>query len=133
MFKYVIRRILWMIPTLWFIVSIVFFAMHLLPGDPAIAILGEHATAEALEAIREKLDLNRPLILQYTSFLWNLVQGDLGTSLANSKPVTLLILRMLPYSIELSLSAIFISIVIGIPIGIPFREAKSIGFFFGTA
>jgi ABC-type dipeptide/oligopeptide/nickel transport system permease component len=107
-----------MIPTLWFIVTIVFFAMHLLPGDPAIAILGEYATAEALEAIREKLDLNRPLILQYTSFLWNLVQGDLGNSLSNGKPVALLILRMLPYSIELSISAIIISIIIGIPIGI---------------
>jgi len=107
-----------MIPTLWFIVTIVFFAMHLLPGDPAIAILGEYATAEALEAIREKLDLNRPLLVQYTFFLWNLVQGDLGTSLSNSKPVAMLILRMLPYSIELSISAIIISIIIGIPIGI---------------
>ena len=107
-----------MIPTLWFIVSIVFFAMHLLPGDPAIAILGEHASAEALEAIRDKLGLNRPLIVQYTSFLWNMIQGDLGTSLSNSKPVTSLIFRMLPYSIELSVSAIIISIIIGIPIGI---------------
>jgi len=107
-----------MIPTLWFIVSIVFFAMHLLPGDPAIAILGEHATAESLEQLREQLGLNRPLILQYVSFLGRLVQGDLGTSLTNNKPVNLLILRMLPYSVELSLSAIMISIVIGIPIGI---------------
>ena len=118
MFKYIIRRILWMIPTLWFIVSVVFFAMHLLPGDPAIAILGEYATAEALEHLREQLGLNRPLILQYLSFLGRLVQGDLGISLTNNKPVTQLILRMLPYSIELSLSAILISIVIGIPIGI---------------
>ena len=107
-----------MIPTLWFIVSIVFLAMHLLPGDPAIAILGEHATAEALEKLREHLGLNRPLIVQYLSFLGGLVQGDLGISLTNSKPVSQLILRMLPYSIELSLSAILISIVIGIPIGI---------------
>ncbi len=118
MFKYIIRRLLWMIPTLWFIVSIVFLAMHLLPGDPAIAILGEHATAEALEKLREHLGLNRPLIVQYLSFLGGLVQGDLGISLTNSKPVSQLILRMLPYSIELSLSAILISIVIGIPIGI---------------
>jgi len=116
--KYIVRRILWMIPTLWFIVSIVFFAMHLLPGDPAIAILGEYATAESLEHLREQLGLNRPLILQYLSFLGQLVQGDLGTSLTNNKPVNLLILRMLPYSVELSLSAIMISIVIGIPIGI---------------
>lgn len=107
-----------MIPTLWFIVSIVFFAMHLLPGDPAIAILGEHATAESLEHLREQLGLNRPLILQYLSFLGRLVQGDLGTSLINNKPVNLMILRMLPYSVELSLTAIMISIVIGIPIGI---------------
>jgi len=107
-----------MIPTLWFIVSIVFLAMHLLPGDPAIAILGEHATAEALEKLREHLGLNQPLIVQYLSFLGGLVHGDLGISLTNSKPVTQLILRMLPYSIELSLSAILVSIVIGIPIGI---------------
>ena len=98
--------------------------MHLLPGDPAIAILGEHATAEALEAIREKLGLNRPLLMQYTSFLGNLVQGDLGKSLSNSKPVSLLILRMLPYSIELSMSAILISIIMGIPIGIHYIELK---------
>lgn len=107
-----------MIPTLLFIVSIVFFAMHLLPGDPAIAILGEYATAESLEHLREQLGLNRPLILQYLSFLGQLVQGDLGTSLTNNKPVNLMILRMLPYSVELALSAIMISIVIGIPIGI---------------
>ena len=118
MLKYIVRRILWMIPTLLFIVSIVFFAMHLLPGDPAIAILGEYATAESLEHLREQLGLNRPLILQYFSFLGQLIQGDLGTSLTNNKPVNLLILRMLPYSVELSLSAIMISIVIGIPIGI---------------
>jgi len=116
--KYIIRRFLWMIPTLWFIVTIVFFAMHLLPGDPAIAILGEHATAEALAKLREQLGLDRPLILQYISFLENLIKGDLGTSLSNNKPVSQLILRMLPYSIELSLSAILISICIGIPIGI---------------
>jgi len=118
LFKYIIRRIFWMIPTLWFIVSIVFLAMHLLPGDPAIAILGEYATAEALEKLREHLGLNQPLIAQYLSFLGGLVQGDLGISLTKSKPVTQLILRMLPYSIELSLSAILVSIVIGIPIGI---------------
>ena len=107
-----------MIPTLLFIVTIVFFAMHLLPGDPAIAILGEYASAEALAGLREKLGLNRPLLIQYLSFLGNLIRGDLGTSLSNSKPVSFLIIRMLPYSIELSVSAIIISILIGIPIGI---------------
>jgi len=107
-----------MIPTLLFIVTIVFFAMHLLPGDPAIAILGEYASAEALADLREKLGLNRPLLTQYLSFLGNLIRGDLGTSLSNSKPVSFLIIRMLPYSIELSMSAILISILIGIPIGI---------------
>ena len=107
-----------MIPTLWFIVTIVFFAMHLLPGDPAIAILGEHASAESLAKIREQLGLDQPLLVQYLSFLGKLIQGDLGTSLSNSKPVSQLILRMIPYSIELSISAIIISIVIGIPVGI---------------
>jgi len=116
--KYVIRRILWMTPTLWVLVTFVFFAMHVLPGDPAIAILGEYASAESLENLREELDLNRPLYIQYLSFLGGLVRGDLGTSLSNNKPVSWLILSVLPYSIILSLSAILISIIIGIPIGI---------------
>ena len=107
-----------MIPTLWILVTFVFFAMHVLPGDPAIAILGEYASAESLEKLREALDLNRPLYIQYLSFLGGLVRGDLGTSLSNDKPVSWLILSVLPYSVILSLSAILISIIIGIPIGI---------------
>jgi len=116
--KYVIRRILWMIPTLWDIITLVFFAMHLLPGDPAIAILGDYASAESLEKLREELGLNRPLYTQYLSFLGGIVRGDLGTSLSNYKPVSWLILSVLPYSVILSISAILISIFIGIPIGI---------------
>jgi ABC-type dipeptide/oligopeptide/nickel transport system permease component len=107
-----------MIPTLWVIVTFVFLAMHLLPGDPAIAILGEYASAESLATLREKLGLNRPLYVQYFSFLGNLVQGDLGTSLANNKEVSWLILRMLPYSVMLTISSIIVSIIIGVPIGI---------------
>ena len=107
-----------MIPTLWVIVTFVFLAMHLLPGDPAIAILGEYASAESLASLREKLGLNRPLYVQYFSFLGNLVQGDLGTSLANNKEVSWLILRMLPYSVMLTISSIIVSIIIGVPIGI---------------
>jgi ABC-type dipeptide/oligopeptide/nickel transport system permease component len=107
-----------MIPTLWVMVSLVFLAMHLLPGDPAIVILGEHASAESLEKIREELGLNRPLYMQYLSFLGNMIQGDFGNSLSNNKPVSWLILSVLPYSVILSISAILISIVIGIPIGI---------------
>lgn len=118
MLKYVIRRILWMIPTLWVIITLVFFAMHLLPGDPAIAILGDYASAESLEKLRQELGLNRPLYTQYLSFLGGIVRGDLGTSLSNYKPVSWLILSVLPYSVILSISAILISIFIGIPIGI---------------
>ena len=118
MVKYVIRRILWMVPTIWVMVTVVFFAMHLLPGDPAIAILGEYASAEALENLRKELGLDQPLIFQYLEFLWDMVRGDLGNSLSNNKPVSWLILSVLPYSVILSFSAILISIVIGIPIGI---------------
>lgn len=107
-----------MIPTLWAIITLVFFAMHLLPGDPAIAILGDYASAESLEKLREELGLNRPLYTQYLSFLGGIVRGDLGTSLSNYKPVSWLILSVLPYSVILSISAILISIFIGIPIGI---------------
>lgn len=99
-------------------VSVVFFAMHLLPGDPAIAILGEYATAESLENLRRELGLDKPLMIQYFDFLWDMVRGDFGYSLSNNKPVTWLILSVLPYSIILSFSAILISIILGIPIGI---------------
>jgi len=118
LFKYIVRRILWMIPTVWVMVSLVFVAIHLLPGDPAIAILGEYASAEALTELRKQLGLNRPLVVQYLSFLGNLLQGDLGTSLANNKEVSWLIARMLPYSAMLTISSMIIAIIIGVPIGI---------------
>jgi peptide/nickel transport system permease protein/glutathione transport system permease protein len=118
LFKYIIRRILWMIPTLWVMVSLVFVAIHLLPGDPAIAILGEYASAEALAKLREQLGVNRPLIIQYLSFLGNLLQGDLGTSLSNNKQVSWLIMRMLPYSAMLTISSMIVAIIIGVPVGI---------------
>jgi peptide/nickel transport system permease protein/glutathione transport system permease protein len=107
-----------MIPTLWILVTLVFVAMHLLPGDPAIAILGEYASAETLRNLREQLGLNKPLIVQYFSFLGNLLKGDLGTSLSNNKPVAFLIWSVLPYSVVLTISNKIISILIGVPLGI---------------
>ncbi len=118
MFKYIIRRILLMIPTLWILVTIVFVAMHLLPGDPAIAILGEFASEEMLKDLRHRLGLDRPLIVQYLSFIGNLLQGDLGVSLSNNKKVSFLIWSVLPYSIVLTISNKIISVLIGVPIGI---------------
>jgi ABC-type dipeptide/oligopeptide/nickel transport system permease component len=116
--RYIVRRILLIIPTLFFMVTLVFAAMRLLPGDPAIAILGEYASAEALERLRENLGLNEPLLVQYLSFLGNLLKGDLGTSLANNQDVLWLIGRMIPYSVMLTISSMIIAIIIGVPLGI---------------
>ena len=107
-----------MIPTLFGVVTIVFFLIHLTPGDPALAILGPHATAEAVQELRISLGLNQPLYVQYFGFLGRLLQGDLGRSLVTQQPVLLEALQPFPYTLELAIAGVFLSIVLGVPIGL---------------
>ena len=87
MYKYILKRLLMMIPVLLGVTFIVFFILNLSPGDPAAMILGDQASAEALEMKREELGLNDPLVVRYGRYVVNMVQGDLGTSYKNDLSV----------------------------------------------
>ena len=112
------RRLLLAIPTLWAVLTLVFVAIRTLPGDPALAILGDNATAEAIAALRERLGLDRPVWLQYADFLGGLATGDLGNSLVYGRPVLGELLRVLPLTLELTAASILLGSLVGIPLGI---------------
>ncbi len=118
MAKYLIKTLLTVVPTLFGVVTIVFFLIHLTPGDPALAILGPHATAEAVQELRKSLGLDQPLYIQYFGFLGRLIQGDLGRSLVTQQPVLWETLQPFPYTIHLAVAGILISIVLGVPVGV---------------
>jgi ABC-type dipeptide/oligopeptide/nickel transport system permease component len=119
MFQYSVRRILQSIPILLVVLTLVFVVVRVLPGDPAVAALGDYASKEAVNALREKMGLNIPLWLQYFRFLGDLCKGNLGKSIITGYPVASQIVKALPYTLELTLSAIFIGYLLGIPLGIP--------------
>ncbi|MGH2620444.1 MAG: ABC transporter permease [Anaerolineales bacterium] len=118
MSQYVIRRILSSIPVLLGIALVVFSLARLIPGEPCTAMLGERATAEVCERFTREQGLDKPVPVQFLIFLRNVIRGDLGTSIRFTRPVTLILVERLPMTIELSLTALAISILIGIPAGI---------------
>lgn len=115
---YILRRLFSAIPTLLAVLTVIFFAIRTLPGDPALAILGDSATDAAIAALREKLGLNLPVWRQYLDFLGGLMHGDLGTSLVYGRGVLSELLRVLPYTLALTLASILIGTLIGVPLGI---------------
>jgi peptide/nickel transport system permease protein len=118
MWQYIIKRIIQMIPVL-FIVSIIIFSITLLlPGDITYTILGEKATEEQRELVREEYGLNDPIIVQYFHWLGNVMQGDLGRSFRSNKPVKEIIIERFPKTLELTLFSMLIAIVIGISNGV---------------
>ena len=134
MIRYIFRRILSVIPTLIGVTFVIFMFQRLIPGDPAIAMLGEHATDESIERIREQLGLNRPLFLdrealidddipgffdrQYMRYMEHLSHLDLGNSIHRRIPVMETLKLRFPATVELSLLSMIIAVIIGIPVGI---------------
>lgn len=119
---YLLRRIGLSILLLWIIATMLFFFIHILPGDPAETILGASdqfvPSADQLERVREQLGLNRPVLVQYFEYLTGLFAGDLGTSFVNGRPVSLDVGRRLARTSQLIVPAIVLSSTIGILIGI---------------
>lgn len=115
---FILRRLLLAIPTVLLVTVMVFSLMHILPGDPATVILGQEATPEAVAALREQLGLNRPIAVQYVSWLGGVLQGNLGRSLVDRSPVSELIRQRLPVTLELTLGTFLIAILIALPAGI---------------
>ncbi len=118
MLKYTIRRLLQTIPLLIAISFAAFIMMHLVPGDPVRNMMGIEASKEAVEAERERLGLNDPLLVQYGRFLGGVLQGDLGTSIFTKQSVTDEILKKYPATIKLALGGTIFASVVGILAGI---------------
>lgn len=118
MVRFLIRRVLLTIPVLLGVATLVFSLIHLVPGDPAQAMLGDGASPQDIAELRTNLGLDRPLPAQYASFLQSAVTGDLGTSFRTGQPVTQMIAERVPATAELALAAMTVAILLAIPLGI---------------
>lgn len=128
MLRFVVRRLLLLVPILLGLSILLFLWIRALPGGPAESLLGERATPEAVEQIERVYGLDRPIHEQYLKYLENLVRGELGTSIASRRPVTEEIGRRFPATIELALAAMVFAIALGVPLG--FFAAKRYGSIF---
>ena len=118
MIGYLVRRILLAIPTLFVMLTAIFVLVRLVPGDAASVILGDQASAASLAALREKLGLDRPVHVQYLAFLGKILTGDFGQSLSSGRSVIREVLLVLPSTIELTVAAITIGLLFGLPLGV---------------
>jgi peptide/nickel transport system permease protein len=131
MAKFIIKRLLLLIPTVIGVVSIAFLVMRLIPGDAAQFILGDYATQETLAQLREQLGLTKPIHVQYLRFLMRALVGDFGRSLVTQRPAFDEALAVFPYTIQLATAGTLISMLIGVPIGIlsALRRNTPVDFF----
>jgi peptide/nickel transport system permease protein len=111
-------RLLYTLPVVWLVVSIVFFLIHLVPGDPVEVMLGQGARPGDIAALRHAYGLDLPLHVQYMHYWWGVLHGNLGMSLRMGQGVTSLVLERYPYTAELTIAALFIALLISIPAGI---------------
>jgi len=120
MLKYILRRCLMLAPVVLGVSLIIFVIMKLTPGDPILNAFGIQPTGDQsyISELRAKLGLDEPIYVQYGKFLWRLMQGDFGRSIASNKPVVALISETLPNTLILILSAVIVAALIGIPIGV---------------
>lgn len=113
-----VRRVLLSVPTLLLVSMVVFSLLAVLPGDPVAAILGMEATPEAAAALRLKLGLDDPLLVQYGHWLWAVLHGDLGRSFIDNTPVADALWQRLPVTIELAIGSFLVAVLIAVPAGI---------------
>lgn len=118
MIKYIIKRLLAVIPTLLFIIFVVFFILNITPGDPGRIMLGTTATQEQVDMLNESLGVNRPLLVRYVDYIWDALHGDFGTSYTFNVPVTQVLMPKFPTTLKLAVLSVFFSALLGIPLGI---------------
>lgn len=118
MTQYIIRRLIHSIFIIWGVATLVFFGLRAVPGDPVVQMLGPEYTPEAAELLRHKLGLDQPIYIQYVKWMGNLVQGDLGESIATGETVGEAILNGLPRTMSIAAVAFVFSILISLPAGI---------------
>jgi peptide/nickel transport system permease protein len=118
MARYVAYRFFVLAPVLFGMTVVIFLVLHVSGGDPAVILVGENATEAVLEVVREQLGLNRPLPIRYLVWLWDVVRGDFGISLIDSRPVLSTILHHLPATVFLMLGSMAVALAVGIPAGV---------------
>jgi peptide/nickel transport system permease protein len=116
--KYILRRLWLMVPALIGVSLVVFAILRLLPGDPAIAMLGVDASPESLANMRKVLGLDQPLYMQYLRFVGDILRGDFGNSIVRGGPALKAVLETLPATVELALASMLVSMCLAIPLGI---------------
>jgi peptide/nickel transport system permease protein len=116
--RYLLNRVLYTLPVIWLVVSLVFLLIHLVPGDPIAQMLGEGAPAADLEAARHAYGLDLPLSQQYINYWKGVLHGNLGTSFRYNQSVTHLLVQRYPYTLQLTLAALVVAILLSIPAGV---------------
>lgn len=117
MIRYIATRLILAIPILLAVFTLVFLVVRIIPGDPAEAALGDYASKEAVEALRERMGLNEPLHVQYFNYLGDLLRGDFGDSLITGQSISEQVAYVLPYTLQLTFSSVLIGVALGIPLG----------------
>jgi peptide/nickel transport system permease protein len=132
MTRYIIRRLLLLLPVLFGVSLATFVVMHLFTADPVTIILGEHATTERIAALREEMGLNKPIYLQFSDYLVKAVHGDLGNSVITRTSITAELMARFPATIELAVAAICIASVLGLAMGVLSAVKQNSIFDYGT-
>src|SRR5437660_1467480 len=122
MLRYVTTRVLYMVPVLWLVVSVVFLLIHLVPGDPVQQMLGEGASAGDIQAVRRAYGLDVPIGREYVNYWKGMLHGDLGRSLRFDQPVTQVIGQRYTWTLQLTVAAMMVALLISIPAGV--RSAR---------
>ena len=126
MFRYFTNRLLYTLPVVWLVVSVVFLLIHLVPGDPILQMLGEGAPAADLQATRHAYGLDAPLSQQYLHYWRGVLHGDLGPSVRFNQSVTSLILQRYPYTFQLTMASLLVAILLSIPAGVRSAQRRNL-------
>ena len=125
MLRYLSLRLLYTLPVIWLVVSLVFVLIHLVPGDPIQQMLGEGAPAADIQAVRHAYGLDAPLGKQYFNYWKGVLRGDLGPSLRYNQNVSRLIAQRYPYTLQLTVAALIVAIVLSIPAGVRSAQRRN--------
>jgi peptide/nickel transport system permease protein len=118
MLGFVLRRLGFAVVTLFAVLTLVFFVIRILPGDPTVVILGDQASAQSIALLQQRMGLDQPIWMQFLQFLGGALQGDWGTSLVSGRPVIQEILNVLPHTLELTGLALLLGVLLGVPAGV---------------
>lgn len=118
MLPFIAKRLGFAVLTLFSVLTLVFLIVRILPGDPVLVILGDQASPASVDALRQRLGLDQPMLVQYGSFLLEAFKGNLGNSMVTGRPVSEEILNVLPYTLELTIAALILGVMLGVPAGV---------------